>query len=100
MTQFPIPINKEKINACCKKYHITYLSLFGSILTSHFSASSDVDVLVKFHKKHIPGLFGIVDMQEELSAIVGREVDLKTPNSLSRYFRNDVLSKAKVLYGK
>ncbi len=100
MTQLPIPINKRKIDACCKKYHIVYLALFGSILTSHFSASSDVDILVKFDKKHVPGLFGIFDIQEELSSIVGREVDLKTPNSLSRYFRNEVLSKAKVLYGK
>ena len=100
VTQLPIPINKKKIGILCKKYHITYLALFGSILTSHFSSSSDVDILVKFNKKHIPGLFGIIDIQEELSAIVGRDVDLKTPNSLSRYFRNEVLSKAQVLYGK
>lgn len=100
MSKLPIPIDKRKIGAFCRKYHITYLALFGSILTSHFTTSSDVDVLVKFDRKHIPGLFGIVDMQEELSAIVGREVDLKTPNSLSRYFRDEVLSKAKILYGK
>ena len=100
MSKLPIPVNKRKIGAFCRKYHITYLALFGSILTSQFTASSDVDVLVKFDKKHIPGLFGMFDMQEELSTIVGREVDLKTPNSLSRYFRDEVLSKAKVLYGK
>jgi predicted nucleotidyltransferase len=45
-------------------------------------------------------MFGIFDIQEELSAIVGKEVDLKTPNSLSRYFRDEVLSQAKVLYEK
>ena len=100
MKQLPIQINKNKIDACCEKHHITYLALFGSILTSRFSASSDVDILVKFDKKHIPGLFGISDIQEELTSIVGREVDLKTPNSLSRYFRDEVLSKAQVLYGK
>jgi len=69
-------------------------------LTSHFSESSDVDILVKFDKKHIPGLFGMVDMQEELSTIIGREVDLKTPNSLSRYFRREVMNKAIIFYGK
>lgn len=100
MNQLPILINKKKIDACCKRYHITYLALFGSILTSQFSSSSDVDILVKFDENHIPGLFGIFDIQEELSAIVGREVDLKTPNSLSSYFRDEVLSKAQVLYGK
>jgi predicted nucleotidyltransferase len=100
MMPLPIPINDKKIDAYCKKHHITYLALFGSILTSHFSPSSDVDILVKFDKRYIPGLFRIFDIQEELSAIVGREVDLKTPNSLSRYFREEVLSKAQVLYGK
>lgn len=100
MRQLPIPINKENISACCQKNHITYLAVFGSVLTSHFSPSSDVDILVKFDEKHIPGLFGIFDIQEELSAIVGREVDLKTPNGLSHYFREEVLSKAQVLYGK
>jgi len=100
MSRLPIPINKKKIDACCKKHHITYLALFGSILTSHFSASSDVDILVKFDKNHTPGLFGFFDIQDELSEILGREVDLKTPNSLSRYFRNTVLSTAQVLHGK
>jgi predicted nucleotidyltransferase len=98
MTKLPISINTTQIEACCKKYHITYLALFGSVLTPRFSASSDVDILVKFDKKHIPGLFGIFDIQQELSAIVGREVDLKTPNSLSRYFRAQVLSEAQVLF--
>lgn len=98
MEEFQIPINEEKIDACCKKYHITYLALFGSILTSRFSPSSDVDILVKFDKGHVPGLFGIFDIQEELTAIVGREVDLKTPNSLNRYFRKEIISNAKVLY--
>lgn len=100
MNKLPIPINKREISAFCRRHHITYLALFGSILTSHFTASSDVDILVKFDKKHIPGLFGIFNMQEELSAIMGRSVDLKTPNGLSRYFRDSVLSSAKVIYGK
>ncbi len=94
-----IRINKKKIAAFCKKYHIVSLALFGSILTSHFHASSDIDVLVKFNKKHIPTLFDIVDMESELSSIMGRDVDLKTANDLSPYFRNDVLSTAKVIYG-
>lgn len=100
MIQLPITINRKKIEACCKKHHITYLALFGSILSSHFSSASDVDILVKFDRKHVPGFFRIFDIQEELSAIVGREVDLKTPMSLSRYFRDEVMANAKVLYGK
>ena len=100
MTQLPIPIDQKKIEDCCKKYHIRYLALFGSVLTSRFSSKSDVDILVKFYRQHIPGLFGVFAIQEELSVIVGREVDLKTPKGLSRYFRAEVLAKARVLYGK
>ena len=100
MSKLPLSVNKKKVAAFCKKYHIAYLALFGSILTPRFSLSSDVDILVKFQKKHTPSLFDLVDMESELSTIVGRPVDLKTPNDLSPYFREDVLSHAKVVYGK
>lgn len=93
-------IDKKKITTFCKRHHIISLALFGSILTSHFSPESDVDILVKFDKKHIPSLFDMVDMEEELSSIIGRRVDLKTPEDLSRYFRDDVLAQAKIVYGK
>jgi len=56
-------------------------------------------VLVSFDTKHVPNLFDLVDMESELSAIVGRPVDLKTPNDLSPYFRDEVLSNAKTIYG-
>lgn len=98
MSKLPIPINKQKITKFCEKHHIDFLALFGSVLTTHFSPSSDVDVLVKFEKKHIPSLFSIVDIESELTSIIGRTVDLRTPNDLSPLFRDDVLSKAKVLF--
>jgi predicted nucleotidyltransferase len=95
-----VSINKKRIVDFCKKHHIISLELFGSILTPHFSSKSDVDILVKFEKKHIPSLFDIVDMEEELTSIVGRKVDLKTPEDLSSYFRDEVLAQAKILYVK
>jgi hypothetical protein len=100
MRKTPIKLQKDKIEHFCKKHHIAYLALFGSILTSHFSEKSDIDVLVKFKKKHTPHLLGLIGMEFELSDIMGCTVDLKTPNDLSRYFRDDVLSKAKTIYGK
>lgn len=100
MSKFSMRLNKKKIENFCKKHHIAYLALFGSILTSAFTDKSDVDVLVKFEKKHTPHLFGLISMESELSDIIGRPVDLKTPNDLSRYFREDVLAKAKTIYGK
>jgi len=97
--KIPIRLNKRKLEAFCKKYHIDYLALFGSILTSKFSKGSDVDILVKFEKKHIPHLIAFVSIESELSDIIGRTVDLRTPNDLSPHFRDDVLSKAKIIYG-
>lgn len=95
----PILFNKSKIRSFCKKYHIVTLALFGSILTSQFGPKSDVDMLVHFDSKHIPNFLELVDMEEELSLIVGRRVDLKTPNDLSPYFRHKVISSAKTIYG-
>jgi len=100
MSKLPIRLNKQKIDHFCRKYHIVYLALFGSVLSSKFTERSDVDVLVKFEKKHTPSLFSIVSIESELSEIIGRTVDLRTPNDLSRYFRDEVVSKAKVIYGE
>jgi predicted nucleotidyltransferase len=97
--ELAIPINKDQIGLFCKKHHIVNLALFGSILTSHFGPKSDVDVLVSFDKRHTPNLFDLVDMESELGLIVGRDVDLRTPNDLSPYFRDEVVANAKTIYG-
>lgn len=95
-----IPIPNEKIKKFCMKNHISKLALFGSVLTPQFRKKSDVDILVEFEKKHIPGLIGISSLENELGIIVGRKVDLRTPYDLSPYFRNDVIDQAYHLYGK
>jgi uncharacterized protein len=99
MHKLPIRLQKDKIERFCRKHHITYLALFGSVLTSNFTKKSDVDILVRFEKKHIPHLFGMIGMESELSDIIGFPVDLKTPNDLSPYFRDDVVTRAKTIYG-
>lgn len=93
-----IPI--QKIRQFCLKNHIRKLALFGSVLTDDFRKKSDVDILVEFDNKHIPGLIGISELECELEEIVGRHVDLRTPKDLSPYFRNDVISQAYHVYGK
>lgn len=100
MKKLPIRLQKGKIESFCKKHHIIYLALFGSVLTSNFTKKSDVDILVRFEKKHVPHLFSMIGMESELSDIIGYPVDLKTPNDLSPYFRDDVVTKAKTIYGK
>lgn len=94
-----ISIPQNEIAQFCKKNHIETMSLFGSVLTDQFTPASDVDFLVEFQPEHIPTLFDIVEMEEELSDIIGRHADLKTPKGISRYFRDDVLAKAQIIYG-
>jgi len=94
-----LQINKEALETFCRKNNIHKLSLFGSVLRSDFNENSDVDVLVEFSRQHTPGLFAMARMQRELSELFnGRRVDLRTPQDLSRYFRNEVIAKAEVRY--
>ncbi len=88
---------KDKIAGFCRRHHIRRLSVFGSALRDDFSPDSDVDVLVEFEAGNEPG-FAFFDMQDELSELLGRKVDLNTPNFLSRYFRDAVLEGAEAQY--
>lgn len=97
MQRARIEIPKEKIANFCRRHHIRRLSLFGSVLRDDFDPNSDVDVLVEFDPDHIPGL-AFFSMQEELSQLLGRKVDLNTPGFVSRYFREKVLAEAEVHY--
>jgi uncharacterized protein len=92
-----IAIPYDKIAEYCKKNHIRKLSLFGSVLRDDFTENSDVDVLVEFEEGKTPG-FRFFVMDEELSEILGRKVDLNTPGSLSKYFRDEVISEARPVY--
>jgi predicted nucleotidyltransferase len=92
-----IHIPKDEIKEFCRQNHITKLSVFGSALGEKFSSDSDVDILVEFEPGHVPG-FAFFKIQDELSELLGRRVELSTPNFLSRYFRDEVLSQAEVQY--
>ena len=94
----PIHADQERIAAFCRLHHITKLAFFGSVLTERFGPDSDVDVLVEFDPEHIPGLIALCGMERELSAILGRNADMRTPNDLSRYFRDEVVREAVVQY--
>ena len=91
-------IPRPELEAFCRRNHITKMSLFGSALRGELRPDSDVDILVEFDKDHMPGLFDIAGMEIDLTEIFSRKVDLRTPDELSRYFRDDVLKKAKVEY--
>ncbi len=81
----------------CRRHHIRRLALFGSVLRNDFGPDSDVDVLVDFEPGQTPGL-AFFSMQDELSELLGRKVDLNTLGFLSKHFRDEVLRQAKVVY--
>jgi predicted nucleotidyltransferase len=89
LEQLALEIPQEIIAAFCRRHHIRRLALFGSVLRGDPGPESDIDVLVEFDPDHIPGL-AFFAMQRELSQILGREVDLNTPQFLSPYFRQQV----------
>jgi predicted nucleotidyltransferase len=82
----------------CRRHHIRRLAVFGSALREDFGPESDIDFLVEFDSAFIPTLFDIAAMEKELSELLGRKVDLRTPEDLSRYFRDKVLAEAEVQY--
>jgi uncharacterized protein len=97
MTYHGIEIPRDSIVSFCRRHRICTLSLFGSILREDFRPDSDIDVLVEFEPGATPGL-AFFTMQNELTELLGRTVDLHTAASLSKYFRDEVLAQAEVQY--
>jgi predicted nucleotidyltransferase len=96
-----IEIPEAEITDLCRHNGIRKLALFGSVLTNRFSDSSDVDFLVEFRPHERVGFFKLADIESELSRLLGgRKVDLRTPLDLSRYFREEVVRDALVLYAE
>jgi predicted nucleotidyltransferase len=83
----------------CRRHRIRKFSLFGSSVRDDFTPQSDIDVLVEFEPDARVGLFKLYDLEQELSNLLGgRKIDINTPKSLSKHFRDEVLAKAEVLY--
>lgn len=96
-----LKVQREEIASFCNHHYIRRLAIFGSALRDDFGPESDVDVLVDFMPGHTPGFFKLFEMEEELSALFGgRKVDLRTPQDLSRYFRDEVVASSQVQYVK
>ncbi len=94
-----IDIPKDAVAAFCRKHGVRRLALFGSVLTDRFRPDSDVDVLVEFEPGVPAGFLKLAEMEIELSSVLGRKVDLRTPGELSRYFRDQVLRNVEVQFG-
>jgi predicted nucleotidyltransferase len=92
-----ISIDSDKIADFCRRHNIRPLSLFGSVLRDDFGPESDVDVLVELEPGHTPGL-AFFSMEEELSRIIGRKVDINTSGFFSPYFRDRIERESEVQY--
>jgi uncharacterized protein len=91
-------MSRDAIVRFCKTNHIRRIAVFGSAIRNELGPESDIDILVEFEEGHVPGFFGLSRMQNELSDAIGREVDLRTPDELSKYFRDDVVREAETQY--
>jgi len=90
-------IDREALAAVCRRHGIRRLALFGSVLRGDAGGESDLDILVEFEPGRTPGL-RFITIQDELSGLMGRKVDLNTPGFLSPHFRDRVLREAFPLY--
>ena len=100
MLNTPLRINipQTEIESLCNLYGIRKLSLFGSVLHDEFNSGSDVDLLVEYFPEQRVTFLDMVQQETELTALIGRKVDLRTPMELSRHFRKAVLAEAQVIY--
>ena len=94
-----LPIPSSTLAEFCRRHHIKRLALFGSMQAESSRPDSDIDLLVEFESGQEPGLIALAGMESELSGLLaGRQVDLRTPLDLSRYFRDEVQTAAEVQY--
>jgi len=96
-----LAIDDTTLAGYCERHHIRQLSLFGSRLKGTARPDSDVDLLVEFDANAVPTLFDMAAMEQELSHLLGGlQVDLRTAQDLSRYFRDEVVRTAEVQYAR
>jgi predicted nucleotidyltransferase len=93
-----IDIPVREMRDFCQRHHIRQLALFGSVLRDDFGPESDVDVLVEFEPEARIGYARFFRLQDELTALLGREVDLFTPNSLKPFARERAMQSKAVIY--
>jgi hypothetical protein len=93
-----VVVDQTRLAEFCRRHHIRRLSFFGSVLGESFRPESDVDVLVEFEPEHVPGLLTLAGLEIELSELLGRKADVRTAEDLSRYFRDEVVAKAQLMY--
>ena len=95
-----IEVSPESIAEFCRQRNIRWLALFGSVLRDDFRPESDVDVLIEFEPEQRYTYFTLAQIEDDLSRLLGRKVDLHMPKALHPFLRDKVLGQAEALYDR
>ena len=90
----------DEIREYCAEQPIQRLSVFGSAARDELRPESDIDLLVEYEPDASVGYFSMARHMREFGEICGRDVDLCTPNGLSKYIRDEVIESARLIYAK
>lgn len=91
-------IEESFLDSFAQRWGIKRLAVYGSVLREDFGPASDIDMLVEFFPDRIPGLLRVAQMELELEAVLGRQVEVRTYEDLSPYFRDSVAATARTVY--
>ena len=104
LSELQIQVPLAELTALCEKWKVVSLAVFGSALTSEFTPTSDIDLLVLFQEGEAPSLFQLVQMRDEFQELFHRPVDLISrkaiENSSNAYRKEEILGTSKVIYEK
>lgn len=100
MSRARIAIPEDSIGEFCRQRHIRWLALFGSVLRDDFRPESDIDVLVEFEPGQRYTYFTLAQIEDDLSRLLGRKVDLHMPKTLHPFLRDKILGQAEALYDR
>jgi uncharacterized protein len=94
-----LEIPSQGLESICRKWRVRELSLFGSVLRDDFTPESDIDVLVSFDPDATWSLWDLTEMRDDLTALIGRPVDLVEREGLQNPFRRDkIMQSRNVIY--
>jgi len=92
-----LPFDTKELREICRRNDVAMIGVFGSMARGEATEQSDVDLLVRFTKPR--SLLDMVRVEREISASLGRNVDLVTENAISPYLREKVKEGLRVVYG-
>jgi predicted nucleotidyltransferase len=93
---------QDEIAEFCRRWKIQEMAVFGSVLRADFDSESDIDIIVTFDDDAEWSLLDHIRMQQELQAILQRDVDLVTRRAVEQsqnwIRRNEILSTASIIF--